>query len=608
MRRAGRPGPRAGDADRRTDRELTPTPVDTEPDPRRWITLAVVVAALFVVVVDNSVLNVAIPTILRDFHTTLPSLQWVVTGYSLTFASLLVIGGRLGDIFGHRRMFIVGGCLFTVGSLLAALSWGVPSLVVGEALIEGIGASLMMPATLAILSTTFYGRERATAFAAWGAIAGAGVAFGPVVGGFLTTNYSWRWAFGINVIIAPLTILGAILVIKPDVRARLRTKIDFAGAAMIASGMFLLVFALSEGATYGWWRPIKAVRLGGLDLWPVARPVSMTVPIIVVGVAILTTFVFFERGKERRHEDPLFPVGQLRHRTFRYGLMTTMVLATGQLGLLFVLPVFLQDAKHLTAETNGLWILPLGVVIVAGSQIGNRLTRRIGTTRTVQVGLVLETVGLVVVAFSISPTMTFLDLMAGFTLFGLGIGFATSQLTNVILSEIDPDKSGVAGGTNTTVRQVGAALGIAVIGSILTVQTIHHTVDRVRESPVISPAVQTRTVAGIRREGPSYQPAPGTPAPQAAALDRALTDGVAEGSRFALLFAAAVVTLGSLLSFLIPRVDPPSGPRDLAVGVIDDLEAFEPMDPDRAILVDAEHRPDGRARSHERADRRMDGS
>ena len=136
------------------------TQAATEPDPRRWVTLGVVVAALFIVVVDNSVLNVAIPTILRDFHTTLPSLQWVITGYSLMFASLLVIGGRLGDIYGHRRTFIIGAALFTIGSLLAALSWNVGSLIVGEAVIEGIGASLMMPATLAILSTTFTGRER----------------------------------------------------------------------------------------------------------------------------------------------------------------------------------------------------------------------------------------------------------------------------------------------------------------------------------------------------------------------------------------------------------------------------------------------------------------
>ena len=186
------------------------------PDPRRWITLAVVVVAALIVVLDNSVLTVAIPTILRDFHTTLPAVEWVITGYALTFASLLIIGGRLADVFGHRRIFIIGASLFCAGSLLAALSWNIPSLIVGEAIIEGIGASLMLPTTLSIISTTFQGRERATAFGAWGATVGVGVAFGPVVGGFLTTNYTWRWAFGINVIVAPLAILGALLFVRRD--------------------------------------------------------------------------------------------------------------------------------------------------------------------------------------------------------------------------------------------------------------------------------------------------------------------------------------------------------------------------------------------------------
>ncbi|HEV3225393.1 MAG TPA: MFS transporter, partial [Acidimicrobiales bacterium] len=184
-------------------------PHHSEPDPRRWVTLAIIIMSLLIVVLDSTVLNVSIPTILRELHTELPSLQWVLTGYSLTFATLLVIGGRLGDIYGPRRMFIIGAALFGVGSLIASESTSVGMLLVGEAVIEGIGASLMMPSTLAILSNTFDGTERAKAFAIWGATAGAAVAFGPVVGGFLTTNYSWRWSFRINVIVAPLAVIGA---------------------------------------------------------------------------------------------------------------------------------------------------------------------------------------------------------------------------------------------------------------------------------------------------------------------------------------------------------------------------------------------------------------
>src|SRR3954451_7351663 len=194
-------------------------PEAPRPDPRRWFAAAVVIVSVAIPVLDNTILNVAIPTILREFHTDLPSLQWVITGYSLTFATLLIIGGRLGDVFGHRRMFIIGAALFGFGSLIASVSQGVPELIIGEAIIEGTGAALMMPATLSILSGTFRGRERATAFAMWGATAGVAVAFGPVLGGFLTTNYSWRLAFRINLIVAPIAMIGALLFMRRGERA-----------------------------------------------------------------------------------------------------------------------------------------------------------------------------------------------------------------------------------------------------------------------------------------------------------------------------------------------------------------------------------------------------
>src|SRR4051812_4991853 len=260
-------------------------------DPRRWITLAIVIIAAFIVVLDNTVLNVAIPTILREFHTTLPSLEWVVTGYALTFATFLIIGGRLGDVFGHRRVFIVGAALFGVGSLLASISHSVGMMIVGEAIIEGLGASLMLPATLAILSTTFHGRERATAFAAWGATAGVAAASGPVVGGFLTNFYSWRWAFRINVVIAPPPIVGAVIFMQRGERDEARVKVDIPGAALIAVGMFSLVFALSEGGVYGWVTPLRDFTVAGHVVWPVTRTISVIPMFFAVSVVALVTFV-----------------------------------------------------------------------------------------------------------------------------------------------------------------------------------------------------------------------------------------------------------------------------------------------------------------------------
>src|SRR3954447_24760350 len=381
---------------------------DGQLDPRRWVTLGIIIMSLVIVVLDSTVLNVSIPTILRELHTELPTLQWVLTGYSLTFAPFLIIGGRLGDVYGARRMFIIGAALFGAGSLLASEAQSVASLIVGEAVIEGIGASLMMPATLAILSNTFEGHERAKAFAVWGAASGVAVAFGPVLGGFLTTNYSWRWAFRINVIVAPLAILGALLFMRRPPANERRPRVDIPGAMLIGLGTFCVVFALSEGGIYGWLRPLQDFDIGSFEVWPASRPLSMILPMVALAALLLWAFVALERRKERNHADPLFEIGQLRHLGFRYGLLTTAVLAMGQLGFLFVLPVLLQDgAQHLSAIETGLWLVPSGVCIAIAAHIGGRLTRVVNTTVVVRMGLAAEAVGLVLIAIAVSPSITF---------------------------------------------------------------------------------------------------------------------------------------------------------------------------------------------------------
>ena len=487
-------------------------------------------------------------------------------------------------MFGHRRVFVIGAALFGGGSLLAALSWGIPSLIVGEALIEGIGASLMLPTTLAVISTTFHGRERATAFAAWGATVGVGVALGPIVGGFLTTNYSWRWAFGINVIVAPLAIVGAMVFITRSRPPTRRISIDVPGALLVASGMFLFVFALSEGARYGWFKPRETFSLGGAAIWPDRGAVSIIPLVMVLAAIVLFCFYRLERWKERHDRSPLFEFGQLRHRGFRYGLITTSVLAMGQLGMFFILPIYLQDAKHLSAETNGLWMVPAGVFIIVGAQLGGRLVRHVGVTRVVQLGLVLEVIGLVVIAFVVSPSMTFSDLLLGWGLFGFGIGFASSQLTNVILSDIPDEKSGVASGTNSTVRQVGAALGVAV--DRLGLRQPHRLADdRRRADGESSPPPCATAVARIHSQGAGFPIPRGTAPADAAALSHALATGLTDAARPALLVAAGFVTLGAFLSLLLPK--PPPGRRP-TVPLVELLDPLAPVEPDRRVVDERE--------------------
>jgi EmrB/QacA subfamily drug resistance transporter len=522
-----------------------------EHDPGRWVALVIAILAAFIVVLDNTVLNVSIPTILRDLHTTLPSLEWVITGYALTFATLLIVGGRLGDVYGHRRVFLVGVGLFGVGSLIASVSTSVGQLIVGEAIIEGVGASLMLPATLAILSGTFQGRQRATAFAAWGASAGVAAACGPVVGGFLTTNYSWRWSFRINVIVAPLAILGGVLFVRRSESTGRRVRIDVPGAVLIALGMFLLVFALSQGGVYGWGRPLRDFTVAGHDVWPADRAVSVVPLVVAVSMLVLTAFVLLELASDRAGRQPLFDFVHLRFRTYRYGLLTGLVLAMGQLGLSFVLPVFLQDAKHLTAARNGVWMVPSGLFVIVGAQLGGLLIRRFGTTAIVRSGLLLYAGGILLILRVVSLHITALALLPGLALYGSGIGFAGAQLTNVVLSEIPPESSGVASGANTTVRQVGSALGVSVIGSLLTARSVSVAASRIRAAPLTA-AVKAQALAGVHALGSGYVPPRSATPADLVRLRRAIEQAVTSGTRFALVFAAVVIALGAVVSLLIP--------------------------------------------------------
>ena len=447
----------------------------------------------------------------------------------------------------------------------------------------------MLPATLAILSSTFRGRERATAFAAWGATAGVAVAVGPVVGGFLTTNYSWRWAFGINVIIAPLAIVGARSVHEGAAASPVaRSSLDVPGAGLIAVGMFLLVFALSEGAIYGWWEPIKDFSIAGHVIWPATKPISIIPIIFVTSVVILTCFYFLERWKERNDRDPLFEFKHLRLRTYRYGLLTGLIVAMGQLGITFVLPVFLQDGRHLTAVQNGWWQLPTGIFVIIGAQLGGRLIRYLGTTVVVRIGFLAYAIGVVLIFRAVSVDITALELFPGLAFYGIGIGFALAQLTNVVLSEIPKESSGVASGANTTVRQVGAALGVAVIGAILTTQTISHSTTQLDRSQLPA-GTKSDAIAGIHALGANYSPPAGTSHAVVNVIQSAVEHGVVSGTRMALVFAFVMITIGGFISLLIPNIKvAPEVER--ARRAVEGFEPVEPLDVDPALIEGATER------------------
>jgi EmrB/QacA subfamily drug resistance transporter len=540
-------------------------------DPRRWWTLVIVLATVIITLLDLSVLNVAIPTILHDLHTTVPSVEWVITGYSLIYASLMMVGGRLGDIYGHRRIYVVGLALFGIGSLISALAPSVGVLLFSHVIIEGTGAAFLAPNNLAILSNTFRGAERPKAFALWGATMGAAVAFGPVVGGFLTTDYSWRWAFGINVLIVPLTIVGAMF-FMPSGQRKARIPVDLPGAAMIAVGTFLLIFSFSQGGIYGWSAPIKAFDIGTTTLWPVSAPCSISLATLLISLLTLAGFVVYERAKERRGDHPLFEFSQLRFKTFRYGLPALIILGLAQLGMMFALALFLQEAVHLTALQNGLWLAPAGIAVMVGAQTGGFATRWVTPTTVVRIGMAIQVVAYLLVGMSITRQVAFWELVPALSVVGLGVGLTSSQLTSVCLSEISIEKSGVASGANVTARQLGAALGVAILGSILTVQALNHALAAIPSSH-LSAVAQSQLAAAVRAAGPNAKLPPGLGAAATVLADRVLGDSVGAGTRAAMLFNAVAVAVGLVFACLIPRVKVASAHSPIEVmETFDDLE------------------------------------
>jgi EmrB/QacA subfamily drug resistance transporter len=433
------------------------------PTTRQWLGAVVLSLSLAIIIIDGTVLNVAAPTIIVDLHTSLPALEWVISGYSLVIASLLLVSGRLGDQFGRRRLFLVGAAIFAVGSLVASVATTVPMLFLGWSLLEGIGAACMMPATLALLSENFRGRYRAMAFALWGSVAGAAAAVGPLLGGWLTEFHSWRWAMRINVVVAAIALLTIRRLIDESRAPSDDRRFDPLGVALATSSMFLIAFGFIESQKYGWWSrreagPFGLELPGNLSSVPVA---------LLVGAILLTIFIRREMATERRGDEPLFRFSLLRTRSYRVGLSASAALSLGEMGVILALSLYLQSQLHLSAFRTGVALVPLALAALLVGGIGGPLAARIGAAKVVTIGLVVEALGAAGVVMTTDHTSTANDLIVPLTLYGLGLGMASAQLTNVTLADVPHALTGVASGASSTVRQLGSALGVAITGTLL---------------------------------------------------------------------------------------------------------------------------------------------
>jgi EmrB/QacA subfamily drug resistance transporter len=513
---------------------------------RKWLPLFVLSLALAIIIIDTTLLNVSLSTLIRELHTNLQSLQWVISAYSLTLAAFTITGGRMGDLFGRRRMFRLGAILFAIGSFLASISNSVPVLLLGESLIEGIGAALMMPATAAILVSNYRGHDRAIAFGIWGGIAAAASAIGPVLGGFLTTHYSWRWGFRINVFVVLVLLAGSVIIEEPEERHAKR--IDWLGVLLSAAGLLLIVFGIIESTSYGWLQARRPLPLGGLSFVPFA---------IAAGVLVLILFTWWERRLERGGGTPIVSTGLLRNRNFIAGASVTGILMLSQNGVIFSVPVFLQAVNDLDAFHTGLGLLPMSATLLIVSPMSGVLTRHFAHKRIVQTGLVVNLVALFVIRATLHAGMSIWQLAPGLALYGIGLGMVLSQINNLTLSAVPVREAGEASGVANTFRQVGASLGAAVLGAILLSTIVTSLEVGIASSPSIPPEAKRGLDATLRMEASSiafgsagvFDRVPPAAREELLQLRRTAT---VEGDRRALLYGAGFALLGLLVSTRLP--------------------------------------------------------
>lgn len=428
----------------------------------RWAGLVFISIAVSLIIVDSTIVNVAVPSIVQELGISSTEVQWVQEAYTLVFASLLLVFGSLADRFGRRRLMLLGVAIFAVASIAAALA-PTGELLILARLVQGIGGSMILPTTLSLINATFRGRERGIAFAVWGSTIGGMAAVGPLLGGWLTTAFSWRWAFGINIPLGILIVIGVLLTVSES-RSDRREAIDGVGALLSVLTMAPLVFGLIEGRTYGWWTVQETPTIGGAQ-WPFSlSPVPLA---FAVALAALVGFIAWGLHRQRTGRSTLLALGLFRIASFRNGNIAAAVVSLGEFGIILALPLWLQFVVGFDALQTGLLLLSLAVGSFVASGIAGVLSGRVAPVWIVRAGLLAEIVGVAGVAFTIGPDATWGPLIPFLFVYGVGVGLATAQLTGVVLAEVPPAESGAASGTQSTSRQLGAALGVAILGTVL---------------------------------------------------------------------------------------------------------------------------------------------
>lgn len=459
---------------------------------RKWWTLGAVAFALFMIMIDNTVVNVALPAIERGLGASLSQLEWVVSGYALTFAVLMLTGGKLADHFGRRRVFLTGLIVFTAASLACGLAPDASWLIAWRA-VQGIGAAFMMPATLAIISAAFPPRQRGMAFGAWAGISAIALAIGPLVGGLLAQHVDWSWIFFVNLPVGVLGLLIGRLAISETRDTSREQRLDLPGLLVSGAALFALTFAFIEANSFGWGSPTILGLFGGA----------------AAGIALFLVL-------ERRGRAPLIDLSLFRSRTFAGANLTGFLVTLAMFGVFFFMSLYVQQILGYSAVQAGAIFLPMTLLIAIVAPVAGKAADRVGSRWLMSGGLGLLALSLVLFS-QLGLDAGFWSLLPGLVLGGIGMAVVMTPMTTAAMGSVPVANAGVAGGMLNTFRQVGGAMGIAVMGAILTSQ-------------------QSSALAG------------GTTRPEA----------FLDGYRLALEVGAAIALLGAVAAaVLIRKIHPP---------------------------------------------------
>jgi EmrB/QacA subfamily drug resistance transporter len=415
---------------------------------RRWSALALIVTAQFMVILDVAIVNVALPSIKSDLGFSQTSLQWVISAYAIIFGGALLLGGRLADLLGRRRLFVAGLTLFAASSLLCGLAWSEASLIAFRGL-QGLGGALLAPAALSLLMTIFAeGRERNLALGIYGAASGSGAAAGVLLGGLLTSYLSWSWIFFINVPVG-IAALALTPVLLRESRADLEHRhFDLAGAASVTSGLMLLVYAMTRAATDGWGSPT-------------------TIALLLASAALVSAFVMIEL----RSRYPLLPLRIFRSRNLSAANAAMAIVGAVAFSEFFLLSLYLQDVLHYSAVESGLAFLAFALTVVVASNVAQLVTSRLGVRPTLTAGLLISALSVGLLTRMPVHGVYFRDLFPAFVLGGAGMGLSFVPVTIASLTGVQRADAGVASGLINTSRQIGGAVGLAAVSAIAAAAT-----------------------------------------------------------------------------------------------------------------------------------------